>query len=205
LDITKQLATELPVPVIASGGGGNMQHFEDVFRKAKADAALAASIFHFKEIDIQDLKDYLSEKNIPALAKSGTVAVLLPGAFYFLREKQLPPIAALRKHHVPMAISTDCNPGTSPVTSLLLIMNMACTLFSFTPEEALAGVTCHAAKALGLQATHGTLTVGKVADFAIWDVQHPAELSYYLGANLLHGTVRHGKTALNPHYNIKRS
>ena len=116
-----------------------------------------------------------------ALAKTGTVAVLLPGAFYFLREKQLPPIALLRKHGVPMAIATDCNPGTSPTTSLLLMLNMACTLFRLTPEEALAGVTRHAAQALGLEKTHGTLALGKVADFAILDVSHPAVLAYGLG------------------------
>jgi imidazolonepropionase len=139
-----------------------------------------------------DHLEFLSESSIAALAKAGTVAVLLPGAFYFLRETQLPPIDLLRQYQVPMAIATDCNPGTSPVTSLLLMLNMACTLFKLTPEEALLGVTQHAAKALGLAKTHGSLTVGKVADFAIWDVQHPAELAYQIGLNPLVNVVKAG-------------
>jgi imidazolonepropionase len=108
--------------------------------------------------------------------------VLLPGAFYFLRETKLPPISLLRQHGVPMAVSTDSNPGTSPCTSLLLMLNMACTLFRLTPEEALAGVTRNAAAALGLQ-DRGVLAAGKRADFVLWDVQRPAELSYALGGN----------------------
>jgi imidazolonepropionase len=110
------------------------------------------------------------------------VAVLLPGAFYFLRETRLPPIAALRRHHVPIALATDHNPGSSPLSSPLLAMNMACTLFHLTPEEALAGFTVNAARALGMQATHGTLEVGKAADFALWEIDSPAELAYAIGA-----------------------
>jgi imidazolonepropionase len=116
------------------------------------------------------------------MAQAGSVAVLLPGAFYFLRETRLPPIALLRQHGVPMAVSTDCNPGTSPCTSLLLMLNMACTLFRLTPEEALAGVTRNAARALGL-ADRGVLAPGRRADFVLWDAASPAELSYALGAN----------------------
>ena len=117
------------------------------------------------------------------MAAAGTVAVLLPGAFYFLRETRLPPIAQLREHRVPIAIATDCNPGTSPCTSLLLMLNMACTLFGLTPAEALAGVTRHAAKALGIGSEAGRLAVGLRADFALWDIARPAELAYAFGAN----------------------
>lgn len=136
--------------------------------------------------------EYLTEDCVRAMAKAGTVAVLLPGAFYFLREKVLPPIDLLRQHHIPMAIATDCNPGTSPSTSLLLMLNMACTLFRLTPEEALLGVTRHAAKALGAESTIGSLQQGKDADFVIWDIQHPAELAYYLGMNSCVGIVKKG-------------
>ena len=122
------------------------------------------------------------------MAQAGTVAVLLPGAFYFLRETKLPPVALLRKLGVPIAIATDCNPGSSPCTSLLLMLNMACTLFGLTPQEALAGVTCEAARALGLP-DRGVLAVGKRADFALWNVQHPAHLSYTIGANPLRQRV----------------
>src|SRR6202020_1310741 len=110
--------------------------------------------------------EFLDEAGVKAMASAGTVAVLLPGAFYFLREKQLPPIDLLRQHKVPIAIATDHNPGTSPALSLLLMLNMACTLFRLTPEEALAGVTRHAARALGYQDICGTLEHGKVADIA---------------------------------------
>ncbi len=127
-----------------------------------------------------DHLEWLSEAGAQAMAAAGTVAVLLPGAFYFLRETKLPPIALLRQQGVPMAISTDCNPGSSPCTSLLLMLNMACTLFRLTPEEALAGVTRHAAAALGL-ADRGVLAAGMRADFVLWAVQQPAELSYAMG------------------------
>jgi len=128
-----------------------------------------------------------------AIAKSKTVAVLLPGAFYFIREKRLPPVDLLRRHAVPMAVSTDCNPGTSPTTSLLLMLNMACTLFGLTPEEALAGATIHAAKALGLEKHVGTLEVGKDADFVLWDITSPVELAYAFGVNPCQRIIRHGE------------
>jgi imidazolonepropionase len=137
--------------------------------------------------------EYSSEDGIAAMAKSGTVAVILPGAFYFLREKQLPPIEALRRHKVPIAISTDANPGSSPALSLLLMMNMACTLFRLTPEETLAAVTRNAAQALGLGATHGRLRTGYAADIAIWDIGRPAELSYWIGGNSCAGVVQAGR------------
>jgi imidazolonepropionase len=129
-----------------------------------------------------------SEESVRAMAQSGTVAVLLPGAYYFLRDTRLPPIAALRVQRVPIAISTDCNPGTSPCTSLLLMLNMACTLFRMTPAEALAGVTRNAALALGLR-DRGQLALGMRADFALWDIAHPAELAYAFGSNPCVGRV----------------
>lgn len=139
-----------------------------------------------------DHLEFLTEKDIAALAQSKTVAVLLPGAFYFLREKKLPPIELLRQYNIPMAIATDCNPGTSPTTSLLLMMNMVCVLFGLTPEEALLGVTANAAKALGMEKTHGTLEVGKAADFVVWDIEHPAELVYNIGRNPLKQVLKAG-------------
>ena len=141
-----------------------------------------------------DHLEWLSEEGAAAMAAAGSVAVLLPGAFYFLRETKLPPVQALRRHRVPIAVSTDCNPGTSPCTSLLLILNMACTLFRLTPQEALAGVTRHAASALGLP-DRGVLAAGKRADFVLWDVQRPAELSYALGANPCTGIVHGGESS----------
>ncbi|RMN52995.1 imidazolonepropionase [Pseudomonas syringae] len=139
-----------------------------------------------------DHLEFMTEDDAIAMAAAGTVAVLLPGAFYFLRETQLPPMDALRKHGVPIAISTDLNPGTSPGLSLRLMLNMACTLFRMTPEEALAGVTFNAAKALGMGATHGSLEVGKVADFVAWNIERPADLAYWLGGDLDKRIVRHG-------------
>ncbi len=136
-----------------------------------------------------DHLEYSSEAGVKAMAKAGTVAVLLPGAFYFLREKQLPPVEALRRHGVPMALATDNNPGSSPLTSPLLAMNLACTLFRLTPDEALAGFTRNGARALGLQATHGTLEKGKQADLALWKIGAPAELAYAMGANPCGGAV----------------
>jgi imidazolonepropionase len=143
-----------------------------------------------------DHLEYMTEADAIAMAASGTVAVLLPGAFYFLRETRLPPLDALRQHGVPIALSTDMNPGTSPCLSLRLMLNMACTLFRMTPEEALAGVTCHAAKALGLADSHGSLEVGKVADFVAWDIERPADLAYWLGGDLDKRVVRHGVESL---------
>lgn len=135
-----------------------------------------------------DHLEWLGEEGAVAMAKAGSVAVLLPGAFYFLRETRVPPIALLREHAVPMALSTDCNPGSSPCTSLLLMLNMACTLFKLTPEEALAGVTRNAARALGL-ADRGTLAAGMRADFVMWGIQRPAQLAYAMGFNPHLGTV----------------
>lgn len=138
-----------------------------------------------------DHLEYLDEAGVAAMARSGSVAVLLPGAFYTLRETQMPPISLMRKHGVTMAVATDCNPGSSPISSLLLSMNMACTLFRLTPEEALAGATRNAALALGLSDT-GTIAIGRRADFAIWNVEHPAELSYRIGFNALEKRIYGG-------------
>ncbi len=135
-----------------------------------------------------DHLEYLDADGIAALAASGTVAVLLPGAFYTLRETQAPPVAALRAAGVAMALATDCNPGSSPMTSLLLALNMGCTLFRLTPDEALAGVTRTAARALGLEDC-GVIAPGKRADLCVWDVEHPAELAYRIGFNPLHRRI----------------
>ncbi|MBN9580093.1 MAG: amidohydrolase family protein, partial [Afipia sp.] len=139
-----------------------------------------------------DHLEYLGADGVAALAKAGTVAVLLPGAFYTLRETQYPPVQALRDAGVPIALATDCNPGTSPLTSLLLTMNMGATLFRLTPAECLRGVTVNAARALGL-ADRGIIAPGARADLAIWDVQHPAELTYRIGFNPLHARIFGGR------------
>ena len=140
-----------------------------------------------------DHLEYLDAAGADAMALSGTVAVLLPGAFYFLKETRNPPIELLREKQVPMAVATDCNPGTSPTTSPLLMMNMACIHFGLTPAEALAGFTVEAARALGRQDRWGTLEVGKQADFAVWDVDEPAELAYRMGVNPCRMTVKSGE------------
>jgi imidazolonepropionase len=150
-------------------------------------AALAA---RFGALSAEHL-EHANEDGIAAMGRAGTVAVLLPGAFYFLRDTKLPPIDLMRRHKVPIAIASDCNPGSSPAVSLLLMLNMACTLFRLTPEEALAGVTRNAARALGL-GDRGTLEPGKVADFVAWDISHPAELSYWMGANPARTIIRGG-------------
>ena len=155
-------------------------------------AAMAASEFGALSADHIE---YLDEAGVAALAKAGTVAVLLPGAFYFIKEKQKPPVEVLRRAGVPIAVATDCNPGTSPMTSLLLAMNMVCTFFGLTPEEALLGVTAHAAKALGLLGDRGTLEVGKRCDLAVFNVSEPAELAYRMGARPLHMRVVNGVEA----------
>jgi len=173
--LTAARAKGLPVKLHAdqlSDGGG---------------AALAAE---FAALSADHL-EYASEAGVAALARAGTVAVLLPGAFYALRETRVPPVAALRAAGVPIAIATDCNPGTSPVTSLLLMLNMACILFALTPEQALAGATRHAARALGCT-DRGTLAPGQRADIALWDISTPAELSYRIGGNPCIGIVRAG-------------
>ncbi len=139
-----------------------------------------------------DHLEQLGENAIKQMADSDTVAVLLPGAFYTLRDETVPPIALLRKHQIDMAVSTDCNPGTSPVTSLLLMMNMACTLFYLTPEEALAGVTRNSAKALGLT-DKGQIAIGKDADLVVWDIERPADLSYLVGLNPLEKVMIDGQ------------
>lgn len=138
-----------------------------------------------------DHLEYLDEDGVRAMANSGTVAVLLPGAFYTLRETQHPPVELMRKHAVSIAIATDSNPGSSPLTSLLLTMNMACTLFKLTPEEALLGVTCNAAQALGLT-DRGTISPGMIADISLWNVSHPSELCYRIGFNPLNQRLHPG-------------
>ncbi len=152
-------------------------------------AALAA---RFNALSADHL-EYTSVEGVRAMALMGTVAVLLPGAFYVLHETRLPPVEEFRRAGVPIALATDSNPGSSPVTSLLLILNMGCTLFRLTPEEALAGVTRNGAKALGLAGTHGTLEPGKAADFVLWDISHPAELAYRIGHNPCRQVVKDGK------------
>jgi imidazolonepropionase len=140
-----------------------------------------------------DHLEFTDEAGVAAMKASGTVAVVLPGAYYFIREKQLPPIEAMRKHGVPIAISTDCNPGSSPLTSLLLTMNMGATLFRLTVDECVAGVTREAARALGLVDRIGSLEAGKDCDLAIWDIERPAELVYRIGFNPLHARVWKGR------------
>jgi imidazolonepropionase len=212
-----QLVADVMIPAIASDGladavdafceniGFTTEEVDYVFAAARAHgldvklhaeqlsnqhgAALAA---HCKALSADHL-EYLDDAGIAAMAANGTVAVLLPGAFYFLREKQLPPIEAMRQAGVRMAVASDCNPGTSPMTSPLAALNMACTLFRLTPEEALAGITREGARALGILDDVGTLELGKAADLAIWDVKSPAELSYWLGAPLLRQRVFSGR------------
>ncbi len=178
---------------------------ERVFEKAKAlglpvklhaeqlsDLGGAALAARFGALSADHL-EYVSERSIAAMAEAGTVAVLLPGAFYFLRETRKPPVDALRRHGVAIAIATDSNPGSAPVGSLLLMLNMACTLFQMTPEEALAGATRHAAAALGVLHRVGTLEAGKQADFVLWDIGHPAELSYRIGFNPCYRVIKNGR------------
>lgn len=138
-----------------------------------------------------DHVEHTSEAGVRAMAAAGTVAVLLPGAFHVLRETTLPPLAAFREHGVAMAVATDCNPGTSPLQSLRLAMSLACTHFRLTPEEALRGATVHAARALGL-ADRGRLRSGLRADFVVWNIQHPAELAYWLGGDLVDAVYANG-------------
>ncbi|PKH01718.1 imidazolonepropionase [Psychromonas sp. MB-3u-54] len=192
------------VDVFCEGIGFNLQQTERVFRAAlsfglgikghteqlsnSGGSALAARM----GASSVDHIEYLDETGVKALAESGTVATLLPGAFYFLRETQLPPVELLRAYKVPMALATDFNPGTSPIASLLMIMNMGCTLFDLTPEEALRGVTCHAAKALGLAQQRGQIKVGFEADLCLWNIEHPAQLAYEIGTGLLAARIING-------------
>jgi imidazolonepropionase len=140
-----------------------------------------------------DHLEFASEEGLSAMAKASVTAVLLPGAYYVLRQRQAPPVDLMRKHRLPMAVATDCNPGTSPLTSILLALNMAATLFGLTVEECIAGATRNAARALGLAGETGTLETGKWADLAIWDIERPAELIYRLGFNPLHARVWRGE------------
>ncbi|MFO1338281.1 MAG: imidazolonepropionase [Burkholderiaceae bacterium] len=157
-----------------------------------SDSGGAALAARFGALSADHL-EHLGDEGIAAMAAAGTVAMLLPGAYYFLRETKLPPIAALRAAGVPIAIATDHNPGSSPTLSLPLMLNMACTLFRLTPEEALAGATRHAARALGLAASHGQLRAGWRADFALWDAEHPNELAYRFGTPQCRGVVVGGQ------------
>jgi imidazolonepropionase len=143
-----------------------------------------------------DHLEHTNEAGLKAMKKAGTVGVLLPAAFYFLRETQKPPIGLMRKFGVDMALATDCNPGTAPTTSIQLMMNMGCTLFGLTPDEALKGVTLNAAKALGMADSIGSLEEGKTADIALWDTSSEAALSYWIGKNLLDGLILDGNPVI---------
>ncbi len=193
------------VDVFCETIGFNLEQTERIFQAAR-DKKLAIKLHAEQLSDSKgtvlaaryqalsaDHLEYLDPEDVPALANGGCVAVLLPGAFYYLNETQKPPIQALRAAGVPMAVSTDANPGTSPVLSIRSMLNMACVLFGLTPAEALAGVTKHAAQALGLQDEVGTLAAGKVADFAVWDVSSPVDLAYQLGGNPLRFSVMGGR------------
>ncbi|MGE0596986.1 MAG: imidazolonepropionase [Hyphomonadaceae bacterium] len=212
-----QLVADVMIPAIAAAGaadavdafcediGFSVEEVDYVFAAARAHglpvklhaeqlsnqhgAAMAA---RFDALSADHL-EHLDDAGIAAMAEAGVVAVLLPGAFYFLRETKLPPIEELRAAGVRMAVASDCNPGTSPMTSPLAALNMACTLFRLTPEEALAGMTREGARALGVLDEVGTLEIGKAADLAVWDVQSPAELGYWLGAPLLRERVMAGR------------
>ncbi len=211
-----QLVADVMIPAIASEGladavdafceniGFTAEEVDYVFAAA-VDNGLAVKL-HAEQLSNQrgaelaarygalsaDHLEHLDDAGIAAMAANGTVAVLLPGAFYFLRETKLPPIEAMRAAGVRMAVASDCNPGTSPMTSPLAALNMACTFFRLTPEEALAGITREGARALGMLDDAGTLEVGKACDLAVWDVGSPAELSYWLGAPLLKERVLAG-------------
>ncbi len=188
--------------------GFTLEQTERVFRAAErhglpvklhaeqlSDMGGAALAARYRALSADHL-EYLSENGVRALAESGVTAVLLPGAFYFLGETRRPPIESLRRFGVPIALATDCNPGSSPTTSPLLMLNMACTLFGLTPEEALAGTTRNGAAALGLQDSKGTLEPGKDADFVIWDISEPAELAYHFGFNPCRQVVRGGAVVM---------
>jgi imidazolonepropionase len=198
----QELATS--VDVFCESIGFNLEQTEKVFRSAIEHGLKVKG--HTEQLSYlggtaltarynglsADHIEYLDEQGVEALAQSGTVAMLLPGAFYFLRETQKPPIELLRQHKVPMALATDINPGTSPFADLTLMMNMGCTLFGLTPEESLRGVTCHAAKALGYGDSRGQVSVGFDADLSIWNIDHPADLSYQVGVLRLYARIVDG-------------
>lgn len=204
LPVLKQLQLIDAVDVFCEGIGFSIAQCRKVFQHASAlglpvkahaeqlsNLGGSALVAEFSGLSADHI-EFLDEAGVAAMAEAGTVAVLLPGAFYFLRETQQPPIALLRQYKVPMAIATDLNPGTSPLCSLPLMLNMACTLFRLTPEEAILGVTRHAAAALGL-ADRGTLAVGQRADFACYAISQPAELCYQFGVNPLKQLIINGK------------
>jgi imidazolonepropionase len=196
------------VDVFCEGIGFNLSQTEKVFAAAKAHNlpikvhAEQLSNLGGTELAAQyqalssDHIEFLDETGIKAMKAADMTAVLLPGAFYFLRETQLPPMDLLRKHGVSMAIATDANPGSSPICSIQLMLNMACTLFRLTPSEAIAGVTCNAAKALGLAKTKGQLSIGFDADIAVWNISQPAELCYQFGVNPLSALIQSGKQVI---------
>ncbi len=199
----EKLATS--VDVFCESIGFNLEQTEKVFQTAVrhglkvkghteqlSNLGGTALTARYKGLSADHL-EYLDKAGVAALARAGTVATLLPGAFYFLQETQRPPVPWLREQNIPMAIATDFNPGTSPFADMGLIMNMACTLFGLTPEEALRGVTVNAAKALGVDNSRGQLVRGFVADLCIWNVSHPAELSYQVGLPLLHQRIVNGE------------
>jgi imidazolonepropionase len=193
------------VDAFCEGIGFSVAQTERVFEKARSlglpvklhaeqlsDLGGTALAARFGALSADHL-EYVSESSIEAMAESGTVAVLLPGAFYFLRETRKPPVDVFRRHRVPIAIATDSNPGSSPVGSMLLMLNMACTLFQMTPEEALTGATRHAGAALGKGDKIGTLQAGMQADFVLWDIDHPAELAYRIGFNPCYRVIKAGQ------------
>ncbi len=173
-------------------------HIEQVFKVATdlnlpvklhaeqlSDQGGAALVAKYQGLSADHL-EYVSKRSVNAMAKAGTVAVLLPGAYYYLQQSKKPPVDLLREKQIPIAIATDCNPGTSPMCSINAVMNMACILFGLTPAEALAGITINAAKALAIDEDYGSLEVGKLADMLIWDISHPAELAYQIGVSASH-------------------
>ncbi|MBU2894870.1 imidazolonepropionase [Colwellia sp. D2M02] len=196
------------VDVFCEGVGFNLAQTEQVFSAAKKHG-LSVKV-HAEQLSnlgatelaatynalSSDHIEFLDEAGVKAMKKSGMTAVLLPGAFYFLRETQLPPMDLLRKYDVPMALATDANPGTSPLHNIQLMLNMGCTLFRLTPSEALAGVTCHGAKALGLSVNKGQLAVGFDADIALWNISQPAELCYQFGVNPLVSLMKNGEQVI---------
>ncbi|MDG1732323.1 MAG: imidazolonepropionase [Thalassotalea sp.] len=203
-EIAKQNLADA-VDVFCEGIGFSIEQTEAVFKAAK-QYGLPVKVHAEQLSDLggselaakysalsSDHVEFLSEQGVKAMSAANMTAVLLPGAFYFLRETKLPPIELLRAHNVPMAIASDANPGSSPINSIQLMLNMACTLFRLTPSEALAGVTCHAAKALGIDGVVGRLEVGLDADIVLWDIEQPAQLCYQFGVNPLAALYKQGK------------